>query len=178
MTEFNLEEELSIDLDGLHEEWRTHSQVRYKYATEVAHLDKVIKQQRKLVDNKKAKLKEASSKLILKIKEDNPKFTVQQVDATIAGHTDIELQEKEYSDVQDELIELEYSLNMAKNAMQAFDDRKTALENEVKLWTRNYFSSPTEERLIGESKSIKAEVNNEASSKIRSTMNRKRKRSE
>ena len=50
---FDFEKENDIDLDNLHEEWRTHSQVRYKYAAEVAHLDKVAKQQRKLIEVKK-----------------------------------------------------------------------------------------------------------------------------
>lgn len=176
MPEFNLDEELSIGLDNLHEEWRTHAAKRYKYACEVAHLDKVAKQQRKLIEVKKAKLKEAASKLILLIKGDNPKFTVQQVDATIAGHEYMQSPEKEYSDAQDKLIEIEYDLNMAKNALSAFDDRKIALENEVKLWTRNYFSSPTEERQIEPGKSISVKGKEEASQNARSTMNRKRKR--
>lgn len=174
--EFDFEKEIDIDLDSLHTEWRTHASIRYKYSKEVAHLDKVCKQQRKLIEVKKTKLKEAVSHLILKVKEENPKFTVQQVDATVAGHVDIESAEKEHSDSQDELINLEYDLNMAKNALQGFDDRKTALENEVKLWARNYYSSPTEERQIEPDKSISAKGRDEASQSARSTMNRKRTR--
>jgi len=176
--EFDLEKDMDIDLDNLHIEWRTHASTRYKYSKEVAHLDKVCKQQRKLIEVKKAKLKEATSHLILKVKEENPKFTVQQVDATVAGHVDIESAEKEYSDSQDELINLEYDLNMARNALQGFDDRKTALENEVKLWTRDYFSSPTEDRQIEPGKSISAKAKDEASQSARITMNRKRTRKE
>ncbi len=104
--EFNFEKEVDIDLDNLHNEWRYHPGIRYKYAKEIAYLDKVTKQQRKLIEVKKTKLKESTSRLILKVKELNPKFTIQQVDATIVGHTDIESAEKEYSDSQDELINL------------------------------------------------------------------------
>lgn len=171
---FDFENEVDIDLDNLHKEWRIHSSVRYKYSCEVAHLDKVCKQQRKLIEVNKTKLKEAISKLILSIKEKNPKFTVQQVDATAAGHVNLEEPEKELSDVQDKLINLEYDLNMAKNALQAFDDRKTALENEVKLWTRSYFSSPTEERQIDPGKSIVTKGKEEITKEVRKTMNRKR----
>ena len=174
--DFDFENDIAIDLDNLHEEWRTHAQVRYKYAKEIAYLDMKAKQQRKLIEVKKAKLKEASSKLILQVKGDNPKFTVQQIDATIAGHEQIKNPEGELSLAQDELIELEYELNMAKNALQAFDDRKTALENEVKLWTRNYFSSPTEERQINPDKSISAKGKNEATQKARKHLNRRRKK--
>ena len=174
--EFDFENEVDIDLDDLHNEWNKHARVRYKYASEVAHLDKVCKQQRKLIKVKEAKLKEAVAKLILQIKGLNPKFTVQQTDATIAGHEQIKDTEKALSDEQDNLINLEYDLNMAKNALQGFDDRKVGLENEVKLWTRNYFSSPTEERQIEPGKSISAKGRDEASQSARNTMNRKRKR--
>jgi hypothetical protein len=173
---FHFEQDVGIDLDNLHEEWRAHAQIRYKYAKEVAYLDMVAKQQRKLIDVKKAKLKETISKLILQTKENNPKFTVQQIDATIAGREAMIAPEKEYSDEQNNLIKIEYDLNMAKNALQAFDDRKTALENEVKLWTRSYFSSPTEERQINLGKSIDAQSKDKASEKARSTMNKRRAR--
>lgn len=174
--DFDFENEVAIDLDNLHEEWRTHASVRYKYASEVAYLDKVCKQQRKLIEVNKVKLKEVTSHLVLDIKQLEPKFTVQQVDATVAGHPEIAPVEKELSETQDKLITLEYDLNMAKNALQAFDDRKTALENEVKLWTRNYFSSPTEERQIDPGKGIAAKGRDKASGKARETMNRKRTR--
>lgn len=176
MPEFDFENDIAINLDNLHEEWRTHASIRYKYAKEVAYVDKKAKQQRKLIEVKKTKLKEAISKLILQVKGDNPKFTVQQIDATIAGHKQIAPPESELSDAQDELIKIEYDLNMAKNALQAFDDRKEALENEVKLWTRNYFSSPTEERQIESSKSIAAQSKDKATQKARSGMNKRRSR--
>jgi hypothetical protein len=174
--DFDFDNEVAIDLDNLHEEWRTHAGIRHKYAKEVAYLDKVVKQQRKLIEVKKAKLKEAISKSILQIKEDNPKFTVQQVDATVAGYDEIRIPENELSDVQNELIALEYNFNMARNALQAFDDRKTALENEVKLWNSNYFSSPTEERTIESNKSIVAKGKDETSKKVRARMNRTRRK--
>ena len=174
--EFDFGNEVAIDLDNLHEEWRTHASIRHKYACEVAHLDKVCKQQRKLIEVNKAKLKEAISTLVLAIKKINPKFTVQQVNATVTGHKEIEPSEIALAETQDKLINLEYDLNMVKNALQAFDDRKTALENEVKLWTRNYFSSPTEERQIEPSKSIAAKGRDESTQKARAGMNRKRTR--
>ena len=172
--DFDFENEVDIDLDNLHEEWRTHAQIRYKYAKEVAYLDMKVKQQRKLIEIKKAKLKEAISKLILQVKGENPKFTVQQIDATIAGHTVAITPEKELSDAQDKLIEIEYDLNMAKNALTAFDDRKEALENAVKLWTRNYFSSPTEERQIKTTESIAAKGRDGITKKARTGMNKRR----
>ena len=173
---FDFNSDVDIDLDNLHEEWRSHAQTRYKYAKEVTYLDKLIKQKRKVIEIKKTKLKGAISKLILKIKESTPKATVQIVDAMCADHKDLSIPEKELSDAQNELIENEYEFGMAKNALQAMDDRKTALENEVKLWTRNYFSSPTEERQIESGKSISAKGKDEASKKARTGMNKRRAR--
>lgn len=177
--DFDFEKDIEINLDDLHEEWRTHAQVRYEYAKEVAYLDMVAKQQRRNIEIKKTKLKETISRLILQIKEDNPKFTVQQIDAAIyAGHITITNPEKELLDAQDKLIKIEYEFNMSKNALQAFDDRKQGLENEVKLWTRNYFSSPTEDRQIKGSKGIATKGRDEATQKARTGMNRKRARKE
>lgn len=179
--DFDFEQDIEINLDNLHEEWRTHAQIRYSYAKEAAYLDMKVKQQRKLIEVKKTQLKEVISKLILQVKGDNPKFTVQQIDATIVGHEQIQTPEGELLFAQDELIEFEYEVNMAKNALQAFDDRKEALENEVKLWIRNYFSSPTEERQINlenrkPDKSITAESKDKATQKARTGMNKRRSR--
>ena len=172
----DFEKDIDINLDNLHEEWRSHAQTRYRYSKEIAHLDKVCKQQRKLIEVKKTKLKEATSTLILAIKELTPKMTVQQVDATVVGHEQIKDPEKELSDEQNKLINIEYDLNMAKNVLQAFDDRRAALENEVKLWTRNYFSSPTEERQIDPDKSIAAQSKDKVTQKARTEMNKRRSR--
>jgi len=178
MTEvLNFENDVAINLDDLHEEWRAHAQIRYKYATEVAHLDRVVKRQNKLIDVKRSKLKEATSALILRIKSQDTKMTVQQVDATVSGHKEIEPNVKELSDEQDKLINIEYDLNMAKNALKAFDDRKTALENEVILWTRNYFATPREERMVDGGKRIlmmQDRQNDETAQGQRKELNKKR----
>ena len=159
--EFDFENEIAIDLDNLHEDWRSHAQVRYKYASEVSHLDRVAKKAHEHV-------KVVRSRLIKEAKE--------------LKLTSADLREGYYREHEDhisaknEQIDAEYELSMAWNALNAFDDRKPALENEVKLWTRNYFSSPTEERQIEPGKSISAKGREEASQNARSTMNRKRKR--
>ena len=135
--ELNFDKDVAIDLDNLHEEFQTHAQIRYEYASEVAYLDKVVKQQNKLIEVKKTKLNVEYSKLILKIKEINPKFTVQQVDAKVVDNEQLEPFQNELSDQQNKLIEIGYDLNMTKNALKAFDDRKTYLENEIILRTIN-----------------------------------------
>lgn len=161
--EFNFENEISIDLDDLHTEWQTHSQVRYKYASEVSFLDRVLKKMNEEIAIVK-------STLIKEYKIKNVKATVQQTEAFCISHI-------EYIQVRDKQIDIEYDLNMAKNALKAFDDRKTALENEVKLWGANYFSAPNEDRTIKAGKSIAGKsIADKGRDKItqnaRSTMNR------
>jgi len=36
---------------------------------------------------------------------------------------------------------------MCWNALKAMDDKKFALQDEVKLWINNYFATPREERM-------------------------------
>ena len=179
MTELNFEEDVAIDLDDLHEEWRSHSQIRYKYASEVAHLDKVIKQHGKSIDVKKSQLKKEESRITIAIKTLNPKATVQQIDAELILSTDAGLKNAQtaLSDAEDEKVNIEYNLNMAKNALKAFDDRKTALENEVTLWTRNYFATPREERMVDGGKRIlmmQDRQNDETAQGQRKELNKKR----
>jgi len=179
MPELNFEQDVSIDLDNLHEEWRSHAYKRKAYADEVAFLEKQVKQQTKLIDVKKTNVKEATGKLIIQIKGLDPKMTVQQVDATVTGHRQLKPVEKEYSDAQDKLIEMEYGLNMAKNALKAMDDKKQALENEVVLWKNDYFSTPREKREITPGKQaqgIKQEIQDEKTQSSRTVVNERRRR--
>jgi hypothetical protein len=158
--EFNFKNDLEIDLNNLHDEWRTHAQTRYKYACETSYLDKVVKKTNEGLAVIKAKL-------IKECKEKNAKITVQQIDAFCVEHPD-------YIEAREEQIDAEYELNMIKNALRAFDDRKSALENEVKLWISDYFSSPVEKMQSDQSKMVSVKNSDESSNKIRSNINKKR----
>ena len=43
MTELNLEQDVAIDLDDLHNEWAKHAQKRHDYAVEVSYWEDVVK---------------------------------------------------------------------------------------------------------------------------------------
>jgi hypothetical protein len=165
---FDYHNEIQIDLDNLHEEWRTHAQKRKKYADAISDIDRKVKQAKKLLDVTESKLtKEANQdpQKYLGV----PKATVALVGAYCKEH-------KEYDKISDDLIQIEYDLSMAKNAVMAFDNRKSALENEVKLWLGNYFASPTEERMIDTGKSIHEENREKTESTQREKLNQRRKR--
>lgn len=158
MNEF--EADLKINLDELHIDWRDQPAKRYKYACEVSYLDKALN---KLVE----KISVTKATLIKECKQENPKFTVQQIDGYCAENPD-------FAGMKDEQINAMYDLNMAKNALKAFDDLKMALENEVKLWKGDYFSTPIEEKETGKI-SIREKSLDEATKKTRRILNTKKK---
>ena len=161
--DLNFENDLALDLDDLHEEWRSHAQIRYKYASEVAWLEK---------EKQKAheKVKVVRSQLIKEAKE----AKLSSADLREAFYREHEDHQKARNDQ----IEVEYELAMAWNALTAFDNRKEALENEVKLWTRNYFAAPTEERMAEAGKRIQDIEQEEKVDKQRVSINRKRRKKE
>lgn len=147
MPDLNFEKDLAIDLDNLHEEWRSHARTRYNYACEVSHLERATK---KAHENAKV----VRSKLIKEAKEKGAGNATLQ-EAYYRDHED-------HTQAKDTQINAEYDLSMAWNALNAFDNRKSALENEVKLWSRNYFATPTEHRSAEPGKRIGISVMNAA----------------
>ncbi len=73
----------------------------------------------------------------------------------------------------DELIHANYELNMLQSAVRALDHKRSALENEVKLWLGNYFSGPKEPRDIPGGKRIVDIARDKVSSRMREEMNKK-----
>ncbi len=163
--ELNFEEDNAIDLDDLHEEWRSHAGIRKNYADEVTHLEKVKQKAHE-------KVKVTRSRLIREAKE----AKLSSADLREAYYRE----DKKYQEAKDEQIEAEYELGMAWNALNAFDDRKYALQDEVKLWIKNYFATPREERIVEGGKRIEDLVQGKKVQEHRGSLNetRKRKRKE
>ncbi len=156
---FDFENEIFINLDDLHEEWRSHAGKRKKYADEVTHLEKVKQKAHE-------KVKVVRSQLIKEAKE--AKLSSADLrEAFYREHNDHKV-------AKDNQIEAEYELGMAWNALIAFDDRKYALQDEVKLWIKNYFATPREERMVEGGKRIDDSIKGEKVEKHRKGINRKR----
>jgi hypothetical protein len=172
---FDFANDSSIDLDDLHMEWARQAQKRKKYADEVAYFARVIKQQKKLIGVKDAQLKKEIARITVTIKTLNAKATVQQIDAEILLSDDKDLikAKDNLSDEQDKLIDLEYDLDSAKNALKAMDDKKDGLENEVSLWKGNYFATPRERRDVDAGKIMDKEVEGKKVQEHREGLNRR-----
>lgn len=128
MSELNYEKDLEINKFKLDEECEKQPLLYMKYAKAAAEAkeefdlawenEKVIKAQL---------IKEA-------------KGTAQEKEAYYRTH-------KEHIKAKEEKIEAEKNWNIINAAVFAFSQRKTALENLVKLWAGEYFSEPAPERV-------------------------------
>ncbi len=146
MKELNFSEDLAIDLDDLHEEFRKHAGTRYKYACELSDLEKTVRK----AEEKLKVTRSILRKEVWKDPEgtcDKKKATDKDVEAYYRTHED-------HIEAKNKLIDAKHNLSMAWNAVHAFDDRKIALENEVKLHGRAYFATPREEREVESGKLI------------------------
>jgi len=152
---FDLKKDIEINLNDLHTEWKNHSGTRYEYAGEVSHLEKVVKKTQE-------KVKVLRSRLLKEAKE--------------AKLTSADLRESYYRDHEDhinakgEQIEAEYELSMAWNALKALDDRKNALENEVRLWSSNYFSTPVDNS--NKENDVLTQIRDDTTKRVRRKMNK------
>lgn len=137
MAENKFQEDLDIDPVALDIEWLNQPQRFMKYSQEMAELKKEL-------DLLKQKLKVLESKLILRANENgkvlfDAKPTVAMVDSWVKT-------QEEHIDLTEQIIEKEYELNLLSNAVTAFNQRKSSLENLVKLFLADYFSGPKEPR--------------------------------
>lgn len=135
--EFNFNEDLKINLDNLHQEWLKQPVLYMQYA-EAAALASRAK------DETKNKLEVVRAKIDLEIRNDPNKFDLAKITETAINNV-ILLQSK-YQEILEEYHQAKYECDIMIAAIRAFDQRKSALENEVKLWAGAYFSDPKGDR--------------------------------
>lgn len=129
------EKESSIDVLALDVEW-IHQPGRFmKYAEKQASAKREL-------DELKQELKVLESELLLQAAEEGEELigskpTVAVVDAWVKSN-------KRHIEASKEIIQKDYELNILQSAVRAFDQRKSALENLVRLWQGSYFSGPRE----------------------------------
>jgi len=131
MSEF--EDQLKIDKFNLDEEWVNQPSLYGFYASEVSDAQRAL-------DKAKEKVEVIRSKLVVNINKFPQKFNFKKVTASITEA--IIVSDTEYRDALDEMHERKYELSILQGAVRAFDHRKSALENIVKLHSQQYFSEP------------------------------------
>lgn len=129
----SFKELMNIDQMALDQEWLHQPGLFMRYASELSEASRDC-------DKQKEKLETVKSELMLDISKDPEKYGLQKttqalMDATLQTMEDYQKEVQEY-------IDKKYEKDMLLNAVRALEQRKSALENLVKLHGQNYFSSP------------------------------------
>lgn len=142
------EEDLYIDPDALDVEWLEQAQTFMRWSEKLADA-------RARVDRAKDKLKVVRAEVFLDVRANPNKYGLEKVtdkasDAVVESNEDVKA-------AASELIAFKHESDILDGAVKSFDQRKTSLENLVKLQGQNYFAGPSEPRdLHHESKTREA----------------------
>ncbi len=159
MSEVRYDEDIRIDESALDVEWLEQPRLMNRYCQLAADAKKAMDLAKEAVDVVRAELQRS-----IRSNPDEygiPKLTEAAVESTIV------LDEK-FRKAQMEYLEARYENEMVTAAVRAIDQRKTALENLVKLYASNYFAGPTAPRDLP-SELAKRRKQTDSNSKIKIT---------
>lgn len=129
----NYEKDLYIDDSALDIEWLDQSMLFMKYARHAAEARRTLDETKQALDIKKSEVDKA-------IRENPDAFGIEKV--TEGAIQSAILTEGGYQEAYQIFLDAKFESDMASNAVQAFNQRKEALENLVKLNGQQYFSGP------------------------------------
>lgn len=134
-----------------------------------------------LLADAKANMDDAADALDLEVAEldkkirSNPeKYDLEKTTDKVVENAII--RQKSYIDAKREYLDARYEYDVAKGAVQAFEQRKSALENLVKLHGQEYFAGPRVPRDLPKERKNKVQKDKEASKKLKSGIAKKLKR--
>lgn len=133
MNKLNYEEDVRIDETALDVEWLEQAQLMRKYTEIAADAKKEMNNAKEYVDYVKATIDRD-----IRVKPEA--FGVEKITETVVSNTII-LQDK-YQKAVTDYNDARYEYDIASGVVQAFEQRKTALENLVKLMGQSYFAGP------------------------------------
>jgi len=164
MTEFDYEKNIHIDEDALDLEWLDQP----KHFIEIA--KKAAEAQYDL-DQSKAAFDVICSELEMDIRSNPANYKIEKV--TEAAISAALKQTQKHKDALQELNEAKRDAAILQGAVRAFDQRKSALENMVRLHGQSYFAGPKVPRNLGEERQLKEAKTNRTNEKIISRIKRK-----
>ena len=135
--DLNYEQDVSIDETALDVEWLQQANLMYKYARYQAETKKAMDEAKERLDFIKAKVE-------MDIRATPENYGLSKVTESATASTI--LLQPEYQEVSKKYIEARYENDMAAAAVRAIDQKKTALENLVKLLSVSYFAGPSATR--------------------------------
>jgi len=130
----NYEKDIGIDENALDVEFVRHPLKFLKYAEHLAHTEKVTKRAHENLKTIKAKLSNQALS--------DPTLCAGGKATAVAIEAYYRTNEK-YLEAKESWVETEYEKDMALNAVQAMNAKKTSLENLVRLHGQQYFAGPS-----------------------------------
>jgi len=143
----DFENDMRIDETALDVEWLDQPELMFKYAKQAA-------ESKLQLDHVKEKLDVVKAKLDKAIRTDPATFGVEKITETVVQNTII--MQETYQRVATELANQKYEYEITLAATKAVDQRKTALENLVKLHGMSYFAGPSAPRDLTAEKTRRA----------------------
>jgi ethanolamine utilization cobalamin adenosyltransferase len=157
--------DIRIDENALDVEWLQQASLTFEYGLYQAKCKKICDKKKEALDLVRADLDKA-------IRKSPEKYGIEKVTETAVSSAI--LQQEEYQEANYELIDARYELDIASGALRALQDKKSALENLVKLQAQNYFAGPSIPRDLNKEWE-NAQKTKQSNSKVAEGMQRKRK---
>lgn len=131
--ESEYDRDLTIDDQELDAEWLDQSSRMFKYCRLQAEANRELNLARESLSIRKAQLDR-------EVRSDPSSHGIDKVtEATIAAAV---LAHEDYSAANRKVIDAQYNYELVQGAVRAFDHRKSALENLVRLHGQSYFAGP------------------------------------
>ncbi len=153
-------QDVEINPDQLDIQWCKQASLFGEYCVEQATA-------RDAFDRAKERLEVYDAGLGLKIRANPAQFGLEKI--TESSVQAVILLDKEHARLSDELNTARYQLEVITAAVRALDQKKSALENLVRLQGQNYFAGPSVPREIGKEWAKEAERNG-ARDKVKAAM--------
>lgn len=164
--ELNYEKDINVDPNALDTGWLRQAELMRRYATHAANMKKEMDMAKERLDIGKAQIEMDIRKAPEKY--ELVKVTEGAIQSTI-------LLQGEYQELSQAYIEARYENDVAIAAVRAVDQKKTALENLVRLLSVSYFAGPQTPRDISHlwEEEIKEKERKEKNTKVKIARNKK-----
>ena len=155
----NYEDDIRIDETSLDIEWLEQAALFLRYSKNAALREKEKDQAKEALDLVK-------SELDRDIRTNPEKYGIEKITDKVVENT-IPTQD-EYKEASEAFISAKYEWNVAKGAVDAFNQRKEALENLTRLNGQNWFAGPKVPRDLREQREMfQKKVNERIGTRIR-----------
>lgn len=130
----NYERDITINQDALDVEWLEQPRLMMRYGRYLAEAELELANAKQALDIKRAELDK-------NIRMNPSNYDIEKV--TEAAVSNAILGDAGYKSTVEEFNQCQYEYTMVKNAVKAFEHKKDALENLVRLFGQQYFAGPS-----------------------------------